>query len=252
MLNKEKIEEYMNNYYGFGNWNSNIWFIGMEEGGGYEEEEVNKRIESWYTTKKDLIDNKAHHERIGLTQFFEKGTLQKTWMRLIRLKLSIEGKLSGISSKDTEIIREVQKNSWGRIDSDNALLDLFPLPSPNAKDWFYNKKFNWTEIEYLKNRESYRDALETQRTQYLRDKISKHSPRVVIFYSKEYIPYWNKIVGSDFNTGSKIIFRQGKNEVRAIKRKTTCFVQVPFPGRNAQSNNFWTDTGMKIRNHLNS
>ena len=252
MLEREKVEKYMNSYYGFGNWNSNIWFVGMEEGGGQDEDEVNKRIESWSTTKKDLIDNKAHHERIGITQFFDRGVLQKTWMRLIRLKLSIEGKLSGISSEDTEMIREIQKNSWGRLDSDNALLDLFPLPSPNAKDWFYNEKFNWTEIEYLKNRETYRNELETPRINYLYKKLTKHAPRLVIFYSKEYTSYWNKIVRSDFDTESKILFSRGKNEVRAITKGATCFIQVPFPGRNAQSNVFWTEAGEKIRNHLKS
>lgn len=64
--------------------------------------------------------------------------------KLIRLKLSYEGK-----EPNNDLIRDIQKNNWGRVNSDNALLDLFPLPSPNNSNWFYNE---WSKLSYLGTR----------------------------------------------------------------------------------------------------
>ena len=42
MLEPNVLEAYISNYYGYGNWQSDIWFVGMEEGGGKSLEEVQK------------------------------------------------------------------------------------------------------------------------------------------------------------------------------------------------------------------
>lgn len=249
MLNHEKLETYINNFYGFGNWNSDFWFIGMEEGGGNKESEVKKRLDSWHSSSTDLIDNKTHHERIGITKFFDRGILQSTWAKLIRLKLSIEGELSGNDNTDRKKIRNVQKHSWGQLKSDNALLDLFPLPSPGIGKWRY-KTEQWTDIDYLQNREKYRDTLKEMRTQYIREKINSHQPKVVVFYSATYIPYWNEIIQGDFkNEKQANTFVQNKNIMRWLIKNGTCFVQMPQPSA-ARANSFWNDAGNEIRKHL--
>lgn len=249
MLYREKLEAYINNFYGFGNWNSGFWFIGMEEGGGKEEPEVKKRLGSWYNYSTDLIDNKAHHQRIGITKFFDQGTLQTTWAKLIRLKMSIEGKISGNLNDDRENIRLVQKKSWGQKDSDNALLDLFPLPSPGIGDWLYGTK-QCTDIEYLRERKTYRDTLKEIRIQYIRDKINTHLPKVVVFYSTSYILYWNEIIQGDFRSEKQAnAFVQNKNVMRWLFKNGTCFVLMPQPSA-ARANSFWNDAGNEIRKHL--
>ena len=248
MLESSVLEAYISNYYGYGTWQSDIWFVGMEEGGGKSLEEVQRRLESWQRNPNNLIDNKEHHERIGLSQFFEKGTYQQTWWKLIRFKLSLEGKLIGNQSKDTEMIRNIQKNSWGRRNSDNALLDLFPLPSPGEGDWLYGT-LKWTDIQYLQSRDSYRETLRGKRTQFIREKIKFHRPKVVVFYSTGYIPYWNEIAECDFNSDEVNTFVQNKNLMNFLSKDDTCYVQMPQPSA-AWANSFWDEAGMVIRKHI--
>lgn len=250
MLDSNKLKTYIANYYGFGNWNSKIWFIGMEEGGGNSLEEVQRRLESWHSNPNNLIDNKAHHQRIGLAQFFEKGTPQKTWWKLIRFKLSLEEKLSGNHSKDIEMIRDIQKNSWGRLTSDNALLDLFPLPSPGEGDWLYGT-LKWTDIDYLQSRFSYKEKLKEKRTQFIKDKIKTHRPKVVVFYSKDYTRYWNEIAECDFNSDKANTFVEKKNSMTYLSKDNTCYVLVPQPSY-AWANSFWDNAGIAVRKYLQS
>jgi len=44
MLNDEILEKYIHNFYGYGNLNSNYWFISLEEGEGNSAEETKKRF----------------------------------------------------------------------------------------------------------------------------------------------------------------------------------------------------------------
>ena len=61
----ERISElhmanYLSNFWGYGNWNSNFWFIGMEEGGGKNFQLVLSKIKSFYEKKfnhHNLVDN---------------------------------------------------------------------------------------------------------------------------------------------------------------------------------------------------
>ena len=250
MLDPVKLEAYINNYYGFGSWKSEIWFVGMEEGGGTSIEEVQRRLDSWHNNPSNLIDNKAHHERIGLSHFFEKGACQRTWWKLIMFKLSLEEKLSGNESEDKEMIRDIQKNSWGQLDSDNALLDLFPLPSPGAGDWLYGT-LNWTDIQYLQSRVSYEETLKSNRTQFIRKKIKTHRPKVVVFYSKDYTHYWNEIAECDFNSDKANTFVEKKNSMTYLSKDNTCYVLMPQPS-SAWANSFWDNAGRALRKHLQS
>ena len=247
MLDSDKLSTYINNFYGFGNWDSDIWFVGMEEGGGNTLGEVQKRLESWHRTSNNLLDNKTHHERLGLTKFFDRGVLQMT-AKLIRFKLSIEDKLSGNPSEETEMIRSIQKNSWGQLDSDNALIDLFPLPSPGEGAWLY-KSLEWTDIDYLQSRGTYRETLKESRTKFIRDKIKIHQPKIVVFYSTSYIPYWNQIAESDFNSDKAHKYVQNKNVMRFFTKNDICYVQMPQPSA-ARANSFWSESGIEIRKHL--
>ena len=43
MLNDKVLEQYINNFYGHGNLNSDYWFISLEEGGTYSEQKIQKR-----------------------------------------------------------------------------------------------------------------------------------------------------------------------------------------------------------------
>ena len=94
-LNQEILLNRLEHFWGFGRYESECWFIGMEEGGGDEIQEVSKRLAVWERLgSPELIDNFEYHLGIsgyGYENFFEgKIKLQNTWKKLIRAYLNIE------------------------------------------------------------------------------------------------------------------------------------------------------------------
>ncbi len=52
MLIKEHTLQYwLDNFYGFGSWDSPVWFVGYEEGGGDLPEEVAEKFDYFYNLK---------------------------------------------------------------------------------------------------------------------------------------------------------------------------------------------------------
>jgi hypothetical protein len=46
-LDESLLQEFMSNFYGYGNYAAPYWFIGMEEGGGDTIEEITRRLTVW-------------------------------------------------------------------------------------------------------------------------------------------------------------------------------------------------------------
>lgn len=242
MIDSKKIENYCNNFYGYGNWESPIWFVGIEENGGYSKEEVQKRIDSWLRFKSPLIDNKEHHLNLndeGITKLFTEGKRQPTWWKLIRLKLNYDDiKVSN------EKIQEIQKHEWGQLNSKSLIIEMFPLPSPSIKHWKYNNP-EWSNLESLESREKYFNTFAEKRVDFIKNQIKKHKPKAVIFYANKLIKYWDLIIEDDFNKKSKKR-KINKNYFRFIKKESTCYFQTPQPA-GVWENDFWDKLGKEIK-----
>lgn len=186
----------------------------MEEGGGNSENEVKARLDRWKELYlSPLVDNYEFHrkiyghfkimgdiKKINLSRFFDKPVrLQRTWAALIRTILNIE-KSSPIQ---TEMVKQYQSQCWGRLKSNNCLIELFPLPSPNANDWHYDE---WSNLPSLKSRETYISNYKESRVNLIKSKLRKHSPKYVFFYSlnPKYIEYWEDISDIKFNINNRI------------------------------------------------
>jgi hypothetical protein len=58
--------DFMNAFYGYGNYKAPYWFIGMEEGGGDSFEEVTKRLSVWDRRgRRELEDAAEYFEEVG-------------------------------------------------------------------------------------------------------------------------------------------------------------------------------------------
>jgi hypothetical protein len=119
----------MGNFYGYGNYRGQYWFIGMEEGGGDSFDEISKRLTVWDRRGRyELEDVADYHIELGIDwPFAEKPKLQSTWAKLIRVLLSIEGR-----SPTTDEVRLYQQRLWARSTGKVCLLELLPLPSPST------------------------------------------------------------------------------------------------------------------------
>lgn len=200
MFDDRLLQEYMNTFYGYGNYRSKYWFVGMEEGGGGTFEEINNRIRGWTDGgKKEIKDltggydyKTAPKERAVPRHFAKHPKLQTTWNKLIRILLAAEGQPIPIS---VDAVKIYQRDNLGRPDSDNCLLELLPLPSPSTGHWLYAKH---TKLAQLQTREIYKEHYALQRAECIRERVEAYKPAVVIFYGKEYRHWWEKIAGVQF------------------------------------------------------
>ena len=255
---EETLEGYLKGFYGYGNLGSDFWFIGKEEAGGESKIDIEARLNAWRESNNcEVADMYKFHDRIFsykspetsnavLSRLFDhtsrKFKLQRTWAGLIKLQLASKEAYDG---KNCSIIKKYQSESLGRFDSPNCLLELFPISSPSSKKFEISK---WSDIEYLKDRKSYKQALTEIRINKIRELVQEHKPKVVVFYStdKEYLDYWQQIAGISFSEDSNIYLHK-KHTVYLKKRENTVYVVIPHPTAFGISNKFWIEVGQELK-----
>lgn len=208
MLNRQILEEFTKNFYGYGNLNSDIWFIALEEGGGANEDEIQKRINVWNDNgKKILEDCKSFHISIGIDKWFlskdlyksDQIPLQSVWRQYIRFYFFLKNNSNFILSDNQNLlIKRYQRDKFGKLDGEFSILELRPLPSKNMKSWIYGEI---SDIEFLKTREKYENFITEIRITKIKELIKKYKPKKVFFFSTatETIILWKKIINQNLN-----------------------------------------------------
>jgi len=232
-LDDQLLDEFVHNFYGYGSYSGQFWFIGMEEGGGDSLSEVTKRLETWANRGKRETDDVAEYLRdIGIT-YLHNGhpELQTTWSGLIRIMLSYQGQ-----EPTTEQIREYQRTSLGRLTGNTYLGELFPLPSPSLGHWLYAEH---STLPYLASRKVYRQTCLAFRSAHFRKRIIQHRPAVVVFYGLSYRKYWQAIAGVDL--------LPELDGVYAGRDDATLFVVTQHPAARGVTNEYFHQVGRLIR-----
>jgi hypothetical protein len=233
-INDVNLEEFIQFFLGYGNFNSDYWFVGMEEGGGKSFEEINSRLIHWVDGgKKELEDVAEYHQKFGMGYFFKDNPKnQSTWNKLIRIILANEG-----SNLDLVDVKSFQKTELARTNSNNCLIELFPLPSPSSNKWLYCEIL---KIGYLKSRAGYKNHLINLRTTSIQEKIQYHSPKMVIFYGNnaEYRKYWSLIAKAPF-----IQVDIGGKTAYTAEKDGTLFIIVNHPVSTGITNQYFHDIG---------
>ena len=189
-LNDHLLAEFMETFYGFGNYAGKYWLVGMEEAGGRTLESVQARLTQWQQNgRSELEDLPTHAKHNGWHEkyFGSKPKWQRTWGKLIRLMLAAEGQ----ETLSTAVIKQFQREKLGRHDSNHCLIELFPLPAPSTSHWLYAKH---SKLPFLKNRETYRQQLAPARVPHMRQRLQQHRPKAVIFYGWGYRDWWQEVV----------------------------------------------------------
>ncbi len=228
------LVKYIQKFFGYGNYDSDYWFVGMEEGGGNSFEEINSRLTHWVNGgEEELEDVAEYHQKFGMGYFFEDNPKnQSTWNKLIRIILAKEG-----SKLDLVGVKSFQKTELARTNSNNCLIELFPLPSPSTNDWLYHEISN---IDYLKSRKAYKNYLINVRIKNIQEKIQYHSPKMVIFYGNntEYRKYWSLVANTLFmqvDIGGKTAYTAEKDG--------TLFIIVNHPVSRGITNEYFHNIG---------
>lgn len=176
MLSETLIDAFMDGFYGYGDYSARYWFIGLEEGGGGSEDEIERRLNAWDRRGRNELEDLAEfHAAFGEREWFERGALQRTWRGLIRIVLAAEGLDPSIDD-----LRAYQRERLGRrIGSDTCLIEIMPLPSRNTGAWLYS---SITTDHRLLSRKTYDTHVRPQRFRQSQERITKYRPPFVIIY----------------------------------------------------------------------
>jgi len=165
--------EHLLNFIGYGRLDADIWFLGMEEAGGGDEN-IRTRLKF-----RSVEDNAEAHKMLGITYLhWGKRKIQRTWRGMCYIMLSLEGKEPTI-----ERIRSYQAEKLGRLEGNTLLTELMPIPKPKVRQWDYREL-----IPQFASREDYYQIVKPRRIKYLGALIEEYNPKVVIGYGKA---FWN-------------------------------------------------------------
>ena len=216
MITPDILQNRIKNFWGYGNLESPVWFVGMEEGLNptTDTEELDIRFKA--ADGKETIDMRRDMSHlVGHMKWFRKDSpIQTTWKYPIALYLYLKN--HKIPTK--EEIREHQGLILGdKEKKESTTIELMPLPSQKTHEstWLY-KDYG---VLGLDSREEYLNTYKPKRVQELKYLIEKYSPKLVIFYSIGYLSEWTEIIGQE---PDKIT-----NQMYFIKKGKTNFCVLP-------------------------
>jgi len=158
-------------FIGYGSLSAPVWFLGMEEGGGGEDN-LRQRL-----AFEAVEDCKKAHANLGITRFHgDRPRIQRTWRSMCYIMLSLGGQ-----EPTTAAIRDYQATKLGRSNGETLLAELMPIPKPRVSTWEYQ-----SVIPQYSSRDDYYQSVLPQRTELLRGLITTHCPSVVIAYGKRF------------------------------------------------------------------
>jgi len=167
-LTDEELERLLS-FVGYGRGEADVWFLGMEEAGGGED---NLRARLQFEPIEDLA---RAHRILGVTKHHTgQRVIQPTWRGMCYIMLALEGRPT-----DRESIRRYQTEWLGRFQGNTLLCELMPIPKPRIGDWGYE-----SFIPQFRSAEEYYGVVKPWRVQLLGRLIRKYQPKVVIGYGK--------------------------------------------------------------------
>lgn len=192
--------EHLLNFVGYGELDADVWFLGMEEAGGGEE---NLRARLKFRAVEDCAEA---HQILGIRKHhWGKKIIQRTWRGMCYIMLCLAGQ-----ETTTENIRNYQADQLGRFGHNSLLCELTPIPKPSIGSWGYEEL-----IPQYASAADYYSTVLPRRHKYLRELLSKHSPKVVIGYGKKYWPDYQRLF-PDLEFSARGQFSVGKSNTCTV------------------------------------
>jgi hypothetical protein len=234
----QALGDFMRDFAGYGHVGAPLWFVGMEEGGGRDVPELQRRVETWDVRgRRPLEDLADFHHAIGQAKYFrEPYPLQPTWAALGRILQSWRG-----APADIPNLQRVEQRSLGSKNGIASLIELLPLPSPNVQSWPYAALAD--EHPFLTDRKEYRSALLRGRIGMLRDRIREAQPKAVVFYGLGYLKHWCELSGQSLKATQIETL-----PCYAGEKHVPYFIAVPHPAARGMTKRFWESVGTHLRN----
>ncbi len=224
LIKEELLKHWIDNFYGYGSWQANHWFIGYEEGGGDSPQEVLDKLTYFYTThalgsSSNLCDIRELYKQVAFTisgpradlftnlfehRFDSQAILHGEWKNIIAF-------VHGYKNEPLPDLLTYQKNLFALASNrSEALLRLFPLPAHNHA-WYYSW-LDLPQLEFLRSRTAYETHVYERRMQHILLNMSTYKPEVVVMYGMDNIDKLKKSV-QEFYAGVKF------KMIKAIKHQ---------------------------------
>ncbi len=220
LIDERALRHWMENFYGYGSWDAKFWFIAHEEGGGDLPEEVAEKVNYFQSVHRQsenpaLCDIRDLYQQVAVHfegkaemfanhyefRFGKESIAHSVWKNLISFRY-------GYQKQPLPDLITYQRESFLRSRSE-ALIRLYPLPSPHSHAWFYSW-LDMPQLPFLKSRERYENFFYDVRVHTILKQISNCKPEVVLMYGMKNI---SRLKQSFLNSFERLSFRQ----IKAIK-----------------------------------
>ncbi len=234
MLPDDILAQYAHTFYGVGAWSARVWFIGLEETGGWTEGELERRLAAWNQRgRRELEEAPTFFPASGNHQWYgPQAQLHPTWRHLILLLFLARGEMDSVGA-----LLNYQRTLLGTAHGETCLAELLPLPAPNPRVWYYNR---WSRLAWLRDRPSYEANLAAQRASGLRSRLEHHRPGVVIFYSSSGQHFWSSIAGGEAQPAIE-------DKLLHLERNGTAFFVTRHPA--GEKDEYFREVGTFLHTH---
>jgi hypothetical protein len=231
VINAELLVDYMTRFVGFGSPRASVWFIGLEQGGGENLGELQRRLAAWVESGADAFaDFPDYCARLGDSRWHgPTARVQPTLGKLVRLFLAFNG-----TPISTKVVREYQASAFGTRHGDTVIAELMPLPSRNVSEWIYS---GIAGVPALATREAYTQQYRRLRTGLLHAAIAAAAPHVVVFVGFTALDSWAQVAGVTFKR---------KADAYCATAGRTEFVVVKHPTAFGAKNEYFETVGREL------
>ncbi len=212
MLIEEKLlKHWIDHFYGYGSWESGIWLIDYEDGGGDIPEEVAEKVEYFSrmhlaATEPTLCDIRGIYKEMI---FRVEGPKSEMYKNLYHYRFDHQAHLNGVwknliafihgfrGERLPDFLEYQRKVFLSPVEEREALIRLYPLPSPHNHAWYYSW-LDLPQLGFLKSRAQYeRHLFEIRMSAILRN-IYRYKPKLVLMYGMNSINSIKESVQASF------------------------------------------------------
>jgi hypothetical protein len=266
LIGEDAINHWIENFFGYGSWESGIWLISYEESGGDLPEEVAEKINHFLrlyppTPNGCLCDLRELSKEVTIVRerskealfnnryeyrFGDNAVLNGIWKNLI-------GFVHGYRNLQLPDLHAYQKETFVSLKNNEALIKLYPLPSPHNHAWYYSW-LDLPQLDFLKNRAQYEEHTYPHRIQTILSNIITYKPELVLMYGMNNINKLKKSILEYFEGAKFKMIKATKQQIpqhhRADINGTTILIttQIPALRHNRIETGFdWYAFGKRVK-----
>jgi hypothetical protein len=277
LIKEEGLKHWLENFYGYGSWQAQFWFVPYEEGGGELPEEVadklnyfqqvhtqtdSSRPQSAPSSGSSMCDIRELYRHVTVRwdgpkansfdnlyeyRFGEDAVQHGVWKNLIAFVHGYR------NEKIPDLLAYQQRTFASPSQGTEALIPLYPLPSPHSHAWYYS----WLDLPhsaFLKSRTLYEEHVYQNRIQTILSNIRTFKPEVVLMYGMNNINTLKKSVQEFFHGANFRMIKATKLQIPQHHRVdldgTIMLIttQIPALRHNRIETGFdWEEFGKRVK-----